>query len=257
LISIVIIYNDEKMLNEYFLKGLKSQSSRHELILIDNRTGVYKSAAKAFNDACKKAKGDYIMCVHQDVELLSSDFLKTTEMMLDGLADVGVAGVAGMSMDGRTHKERRKNIIYHGFPEKQLWGNKIDSPIEVQTLDECLLIIPRKIFEIIKFDEETCNNWHLYGVDYCLSVKEMKMKVYTLPLTIYHRSKGESAISSDSFFRLGSKKNEYYVTLKKVLKKHKNHFKKICTTCGDWHTAYPIFLQRIYHFLQFSLFNES
>lgn len=45
------------------------------------------------------------------------------------------------------------------------FGADIDEPIPVQTLDELLLIIPRRVFEGHKFDESTCDGWHLYGVE--------------------------------------------------------------------------------------------
>jgi len=67
MISIVCVYNDEITLKDYLLKSLENQTSKHELILIDNTQGKYKSAAGALNWGGGKAKGKYIMFVHQDV----------------------------------------------------------------------------------------------------------------------------------------------------------------------------------------------
>ena len=45
---------------------------------------------------------------------------------------------------------------------------QIENPEIVQTLDECLIIIPKSIFEMYKFDEVICSKWDLYVVEYCL-----------------------------------------------------------------------------------------
>jgi GT2 family glycosyltransferase len=253
LFSIVIVYNNKQILNAWTLKSLAAQTARHELILIDNEKGTYKSAAQGLNEGSRKATGKYIMCVHQDVELCDRDFLEKAELLLDGLGDVGIMGVAGMSAVGNSHAEKRKNVILQGYPGKTQWGNEIKRPEEVQTLDECLLIIPVNVFKKNNFDEKSCDDWHLYGVDYCLSVQEAGLKAYVLPLQIYHRSKGSSALPANTFLRLGSKTPAYYRSLSKVLKKHKDFVSEITTTCGDWNTSYPILLQRMYHFIKYRM----
>jgi GT2 family glycosyltransferase len=252
-ISVVTICNNEKVMDDCIGQSLRAQTSEHEFILLDNSNGIYKCAAEALNEGCGKARGNYIMCVHQDVELAGYDFLEKAEAMLDGLENAGVAGVAGMSLAGASHLEKRRNIIYQGYPERHLWGNEIKRPEEVQTVDECLLIMPANVFTKIQFDEKSCDDWHLYGVDYCLSVQEAGLKAYVLPLQIYHRSMGSSALPSNTFLRLGSKTPAYYRSLGKVLKKHKNFVSEITTTCGDWNTSYPVLLQRMYHFIKYRM----
>lgn len=79
MISIVCVYNDEKILNDFLLKSLKAQTVEYELIKIDNTQNRFKSAAEALNYGGKKAKGEYIMLVHQDVDLSSDTWLKNEE----------------------------------------------------------------------------------------------------------------------------------------------------------------------------------
>ncbi len=230
--SIVCTYNNEKVMDDYLLRGLKEQTSSFELIKVDNTSGTIKSAAEGLNRGGRSAKGDYIIFMHQDVYFMSGEWLEKAESFLRKIPDLGVAGIAGMRKAkaagafkvGEIPVENRACFVYQG-PEKKpkMYGNAFAGPIEVQTLDEQLLIVPGNVFTGIKFDEKTCDGWHLYGVDYSLSVKKAGLKAYVLPLPVWHLSSRPMG-------------DEYYITLDKILKKHKRE-KVIYTTCGSWHTS--------------------
>ena len=210
---------------------MKGQTANYELILIDNTNNKFNSAAKALNYGGNKAKGKYIIFVHQDVYLSSESFLNDLEITLDSLNDLGIAGAAGKS-------EANKLIVSNlkeGTPPKLAGKIQINKPVKVQTLDECFFIIPKVVFDKLKFDEEVCNGWHLYAVDYSLSVLEMELNVYVVPANIYHQSAGESF------------SDEYYDILKKLLDKHKKKHVWIYTTMGHWSSAYPLSLQKIFN----------
>jgi hypothetical protein len=228
MISIVCVCNNRNIFNNYLIDGLKKQSMDYELIIIEDSKTDFKSAAQALNYGGKKAEGDYIIFAHQDVNLDSIDWLKQMELMVHGLPKLGIAGIAGKS---ESSSEVITNVKHGDSPH--FAGNvQIDEPVEVQTLDECLLIIPKKVFEKLEFDEVTCDGWHLYGVDYCLSIKEMDMAVYVLPLPIHHKSSG------DPFAK------EYYQTLGKIFKKHGRSYNVIHTTVSDWNTKYPVSIEK-------------
>lgn len=236
MLSIISVYHKKEILEEFLLKSLKTQSVKFELITVDNTTGRFKSVTEALNYGIKQIKHDsqYIMFIHPDVDLCSARWLEDAEKILDSIPNLGIAGVAGMSEKGGSNQERGRNIIKHGIPPIVWpWGNSIKKPKRVQTVDECLMIIPKPLFNKLQFDKEVCDNLHLYAVDWCLSIKRLGFDVYVIPMFIYHRSAGYSM------------SKEYYLTLKKVLKKHKKHYKHIYTTMGDWSTLYPIILQRL------------
>lgn len=229
MISVVCVYNNKEILEEYLLKSLEKQAN-YELILIDNSKGNFKSAAEALNYGGKKAKGNYLMFVHQDIFLCSETWLNDAEKILKSINNA-IFGIVGMADNGVNNGERGRNTLVHGHPpEKWGWGNQIKKSETVQTLDECLIIIPASIFEEFKFDEVTCQKWDLYVVEYCLNIKSKGFKSYVMPLTVYHKSTG--AISKN-----------YFYTLNMVLKKHA-YLKQIYTTCGNWNTKYPLFLQK-------------
>lgn len=225
--SVICVYNDEFILSNYLLKGLQDQTADYELILVDNSKCRFSSAAEALNYGGTKARGKYLLFAHQDINLCSSTWLEESEKILETLEDLAIAGVAG-----RSESELGTiSNIEHGIPPKSVRGMNgrgIRRPERVQTLDECLLIIPRSVFDTVKFDVETCNGWHLYAVDYCLSAKRSGLSTYVLPMHVHHASAANSM--SDS----------YFATLEKVLKKHKGRCGAIHTTVGNWNARYPL-----------------
>jgi GT2 family glycosyltransferase len=228
------VYNNKEILEEWLLKSLKNQTTRYELILVDNTDNKFKSAAKALNYGGRRAKGRYIMFAHQDVRLCSDTWLKDAINLLDSLQNVGLAGVAGKrDVSGFIESRRILSNIVHGIPPRFAGNIKVNSPEEVQTLDECLFIVPKYVFDRLRFDEENIDTWHLYAVDYALSVKKLGLKVYVLPLRIHHRSTGDP-IPVD-----------YFKSLRKLLRKHRGHHSHINTTCGNWYTFYPFILQKL------------
>lgn len=246
MISVICVYNDKKILDEWLLKSLKNQTVQFELITIDNTQGMFKSAAGALNYGGKEAKGKYIMFVHQDVDLTSNSWLEDAEKILESIPDLGIAGVAGMSEEYHPFGSRWRTIIQHGDPPQMvspMLSKPIQNPERVQTLDECLVIIPKSVFNVLTFDEKVCDDWHLYAVDYCLSVKKLGLGIYAIPIFIYHRSMGVHTFLGSQPIPIYPR--GYYQTLEKVLKKHKNYFKRIYTTTGFWSTSYPLILQRI------------
>jgi hypothetical protein len=256
MISVICVYNDEQILKACLLKSLSEQETAVETIIVDNTQNRFRSAAEALNWGGKQAVGDYLMFVHQDVDLCSDSFFDGLEALLNSLPKLGVAGVAGLSEYGGPFLERCRNKI-HGRsqaryrnvitqgPQKERWGTPIQAPEPVQTLDECLVIIPKAVFREIQFDEVTCDGWHLYAADYCLTVGARGFIVYAIPRGIHHHSKGFRETSALGVIAsLGLHPEEYYRTLQHVLKKHKSSYKWIHTSCGSWNTLYPLKLQR-------------
>jgi len=226
LISVICVSNNPKILQEDLVASLGKQSAEHEFIQVDNRDGKHRSAASAMNAAGKKGKGKYLMFVHQDIVLGADDFLWMAERFLDSLPNVGIAGVAGR-LDARGVLTN----ITHGDPPTHAGHIRIEKPEIVQTVDECLFFVPRIVFEEMQFDDRTCDDWHLYAVDYALSVKRLGLEVYVLPLVGHHRSGGASM------------SRMYHRTLAKVARKHRKEFPWIHTSLGSWRTGIPISLQ--------------
>ncbi|MCL0094943.1 glycosyltransferase family protein [Dehalococcoidia bacterium] len=246
MISIVSVYNNEDILKDWLLKSLENQTAEFELIKVDNTRNTFKSAAEALNRGGKKAKGNYLMFVHQDVDLSSNTWLEDVEQMLDSIPNLGIAGVAGRSEGKHPLASRCKTIIKHGVPPVPVGGpgGLIQNPEKVQTLDECLVIVPKSVFNRLTFDEKVCADWHLYAVDYCLSVRKLGFDVFVVPMFIHHGSTGGVGLFR-AILSLGHLPAGYYRTVEKLLKKHENQVKQIHTTCGTWNTSQPLMWQRV------------
>ena len=227
MISIVCIYNDKDILQSYLLQGLKAQTSEYDLVLIDNTANRFKSAAEGLNCGGLIAKGEYIMFVHQDVVLKSTGSLRLIETTLERLPNLGIAGAAGC-IEG---SEGVLSNLMHGTPPTPAGNIPVTVPTIVQTLDECLIIVPKETFSKLQFDEQTCGGWHLYAVDYSLSVRTLGLDAYVLPIAAYHRSFP------------GRVQRDYLKILKRVLRKHRHQQRRIFTTCGTWDTRSPLFLR--------------
>ena len=137
---------------------------------MDNRNNRYTSTAEALNYSGAEAKGDYTMFAHQDMWLDLDLWLEDNEGILRLIPDLGVAGVASMSEESRNWAERVRfsiDVFDDKISEEML---PVEAPVGVQTLDECLLIVPRPVFVGLQFDNEVFDGWDCYGADYCLSV---------------------------------------------------------------------------------------
>lgn len=196
--------------------------------MIDNTKAEFNSAAKALNRGGRQANSKYIMFIHQDVNLSSEYWLENAEKTLDSLPSLGIAGVAGAKNSTGVITN-----IKHGNPPTLAGNTQIEGPENVQTLDECLVIIPKKIFDKLQFDELVCDDWHLYAVDYCLSAKLLGLYAYVLPCYLYHRSSGYSF------------SERYFFSLEKLLQKHKYSYNYIYTTNGNWDAQNPITIKKI------------
>ncbi|MBN2099221.1 MAG: methyltransferase domain-containing protein [Dehalococcoidia bacterium] len=225
MISVVCVYNNESVLKVALLRSLGSQTAKFEPILLDNRDGRYRSAAQALNDGGRRATGDFIMFIHQDMWLATPTWLEDAERLLKTLPDAGVAGVAGMSDRGRNWYDRVKfSISVFGADERAEVG-RVHHPTEVQTLDECVLIVPKPVFDRLPFDETTFDGWDSYGIDYCLSAKQLGLKAYVLPLPCSHCC----ARACYPLWHFG----DLFKYEKRLYAKHKRSYKRIYTWMGN------------------------
>jgi GT2 family glycosyltransferase len=217
-ISVICAYNNREKLDKYLISSLSRQDAPFELLAIDNTQGRYPSAAAILNETARKARYDYLMFVHQDVALIADTWLTDAQTALGQLRNLGAAGVAG---NGRRGGARR---VLHGNPPFRAIRKKPRKPVPVQTLDGCLMIVPREVFQKISFDEKAVNGWYLYAANYCLDLIRAGYLIYVLPYTIYHESTGPSD------------PNSYEGARQDLIERHRDHIKVIYTTMGTWET---------------------
>ncbi len=212
--SIIICYTNKALISKT-IEYLDSQDVRKdfEIIAIDNSENKFSSAAKALNYGASIAKGEILIFMHQDVFFEHSNDVSNLIGYFDKLDDLALLGVAGIN--------GKDLMVYSNITETYDHINKyknITEPIEVETIDECVIAIRKKFFDRIKFDEITCDNWHFYGVDLSYQVRLNNGKVYSVPVPVCHLSQGNTNLS-------------FYKNLKKLGKKYHNVLPNINSTC--------------------------
>lgn len=217
-ISIICVYNNREKLDKYLIPSLEKQTAAFELLTIDNTAGKHVSAPAILNQTAEKATYEYLMFVHQDVSLDSETWLADAQRDMRLSPRLGAAGVAGRNVIGLFAAVR------HGIPPKKINRKRFFWPIRVQTLDGCLMIVPKKIFEIVLFDEKVIKGWYLYVPNFCLDLLRLGYSSYVLPRWIYHESTGPED------------RSRWHPTMQEIIKKHRDHVKKIYTTLGIWET---------------------
>jgi hypothetical protein len=228
MISIVCVYNKESIFTDALLSGLKNQTAAYELIALDNTAGRFRSAAEAYNFGGARARGEYIMFIHQDMWLATRTWLEDAEGILGDLPSLGVAGVAGVfSMAKRVQRGEkgcsRIHFLRAPIPvELDIIGTVSE---EVEALDECLLIVPRLVFDRLKFDEATFDGWDCYGADYCLCARDLGLKTYVIPAPSSH------GCARDTYEQWEFKDLLKYQ--KRFYAKHGRGNETICTFMGD------------------------
>lgn len=214
---IICVYNDKTILEDYLLKSLEGQSAPYELTLIDNTDGRYRSAPEVFNAAGWEAGGKYLLFVHQDVAMEGADWLEETERFLDGQENIGIAGPAGVTQAGVFSNVR------HGLHRDFAGEFRLTEATSVQTLDGCVLIIPKGVFDGLPFDATTIKGWCLYGTDYALTAARLGYRVLAIPQKIYHLSTGRWNA-------------DYYRAIRTIIHKHRQVASRIHTTMDYWST---------------------
>lgn len=153
MISLICCYNNYIEYN-YLLKSLQEQQNvDFEIVEIDNSKNCFTSASSALNFGAEKATGDILVFLHQDIEFNDKNSLY---QLVDSIENVkGRELLVGLF--GASHEYSVRNM--NNFRE-------------VETLDECLVAMKKETWEKIKFNEQICDGWHLYVVEFCLRASQ-------------------------------------------------------------------------------------
>lgn len=219
--SIVCCYTSKAKLS-YLDYSLDEQDMTVEKIFIDNSQGRFVSAASALNYGASKSTGDLILFCHQDIKFKHSDSLSRLVGAASSTLRPGdVGGVAGVA--GAINRKIYMPIT-HGEQEAAYSNVNLlnGDSVEVETVDECVIILPRETWLGHHFNELVCDGWHFYGVEQCLYALTQKHNVYVFSADVNHLSSR------------GRIDNTYYRALRRLMKAYENNFDYISTTVGYW-----------------------
>ncbi len=218
-VSVICAFNDRQKLDAFLIPSLRKQTSPYELLLVDNTLGRYSSATEILNETARRAEFDHLMFVHQDVSLNSGHWLGDARESVSRLKRCGAAGVAGSNRRGTWAG------VFHGDPPR-LAGRRVRKPVKVQTLDGCLIIVPKAVFEAVPFDPAH-KGWYLYVANYCLDLARHGYRNYVIPGAVYHKSPGPP--HPDAF----EDAHKY------IIERYRDDEGVVYTTVGSWETRHP------------------
>ena len=228
--SLITVVNNESLYHS-FLNNLSAQINvKYEVIPVwnpDNK--LFDSAREALGSGANKAEGKYLIFLHPDIRFLTSTALYEILEWVKKLETFGVIGVAGCP-DFLIGGDR---IIYssivHG-DEKRPAGKIIQTPQNVQTVDECLFIQTKEYFDKVGFTQK--KGWHLYAVEQCLRAEHNGLINYVVPADIWHMSDGKSLDPN------------YIIQVSMLCEEYVNKYNYINTTVKKWKTKG--FLSKMY-----------
>lgn len=240
MISVVVPFDDRAAFDAMTGASLARQRAAIELLAIDNTAGVFSSAAHVLNAAAWSARGNWLMFAHQDLVFDGDAWLSDAEAWLQTIGDAAMAGVAGARRSPTGQGRDILSNVSDSIPPQRAGHTAIDRAERVQTIDECLFFVRTQLVRDLPFDTVACDGWHLYAVDYSLTLLERGCRVYVLPLDLYHRSGGRR-VESRWFPRY---EDAFYRTLARVLRKHRRRVPIVYTTCGTWRADRGVLLQQ-------------
>ncbi len=214
-ISVICVYNNVNQLNEQLIASLKSQNVDYELIVLDNSNHKFNSASQALNYGSRISKGDILIFSHQDIFLKRIDELDRFAKTIDNCCVGTIIGTQGVK---EPKKKYYSNITAGIKFDSRIIGDYNEKLYEVSCVDEGFFGMKRKTWDMLKFNEKLCDNWHLYTVEMCLHTRKKGNKVYVYPSQLHHFSMGTISLG-------------YMQNLRRLCDVYRKDFKYIWTTC--------------------------
>lgn len=211
MVTIVCCYNDSGQYQK-FCTSLENQNVAYELVGIDNRTQRFSSCSSALNVALSSVNTEYVIYSHQDIELPEADMLERFLAYLGQTGKNDIVGVAGAVEEATAkpetveHNEDRDGTcvlsrVRHGGELACAGELEFHGLVECDTVDECFFGGRTETFRTEPFDEELCDNWHLYAVERCLRARVRGGKVWVCDVPLIHHSGGNINHSYNEGFR--------------------------------------------------------
>lgn len=217
MVTIVCCYNDSRQYQK-FCTSLENQNVAYELVGIDNRAQQFSSCSSALNAAISSVNTEYVIYSHQDIELPEPDMLERFLAYLGQTGENDIVGVAG-AVDAAAAAEQGRQIpedvregtyvvsnVRHGDEMEKAGETDFSGMQSCDSVDECFFGGHTAFFQEYPFDEELCDNWHLYAVDRCLFTRMRGNRVYVCDIPLLHYSSGKiNHLYNRNFYRIAQR----------------------------------------------------
>jgi len=182
----------------------------YEFVIVNNANNE-RNIFEAYNEGVRLAKGDILCFMHDDILFRSTDWGKVVNKAFENKI-CGLVGVIGCQfLSNRVqpwwHLGHHLGCITQGYFENGEYRTLQDGESlqeeskEGVAVDGLWFCVRRKLFDTIRFDDITFDNFHCYDVDTCMQVIEAGYQVRVLrDVKIEHKSGGNA--SSEYFVQM-------------------------------------------------------
>ncbi len=181
-LSIICVFNDPNVRSRCLDRSIEEHlhEAPVEYLPIDNVDGSFATAGAALNHGASLARHDTLVFVHQDVYLHSLRALEAAARVLAEDDRIGLLGAIGVDASGRLVGRIRDRVV--------LLGETAREPTDVDSLDELLIMAPRRLVQTEPLSECPELGWHAYAVEYGLRARSLGQRVCVLDIPLTHNS---------------------------------------------------------------------
>lgn len=210
MISIVVCFKDEEMVNRLSENISETIGTEYELIKLDNRNQLYSLTA-AYNLGASKAIFDKLCFIHEDVLFRTKNWGSKLLAHYEADTQIGAIGVAGSAYKIQMisswwqpeifgHEPKRINIVQHykftSDPVRQISINpKGELRSHVATLDGVFLSVKKSVWIKFRFDQGLLKGFHGYDMDFSLRVGKKLNNYVVFDILLEHLSEGKNDIN--------------------------------------------------------------
>lgn len=173
----------------------------YEIVCIDNSGNRY-SIFSAYDEGVKRAKGDYLCFMHEDVTFHSADWGGKCERQLKENPRIGMLGVLGGYYMSRLscnwvssgiirgqliqgYVKGKHNEVRYSHTDYNHYGN------DVVAIDGLWMFIRRNLFgKYINWDTKNYSGFHFYDTDMSMQIVQSGYKIAIADIMVEHKSTG-------------------------------------------------------------------
>ena len=216
MISIIICSRNQTISSALHKNIAETIGVPYEIVCIDNSKGEY-SMCSAYNEGVRRAKGEYLCFMHEDVSFLSKDWGKICTRHFSD-PDVGMIAILGCTYLDECMPYWWDCPFAVGHNWCGNWHKVFNEDLKVQNVvaaDGLWLMIKRELFDgLISWDEDTFHSFDMYDFDISMQMWKNSKKIVVDPeICIDHTSNGNQSFNFYQAVQLFHNKWDYMLPI--------------------------------------------
>lgn len=203
MISIIICFRDQELLNAVLQSVANTIGLPYEVVAIDNSKGGH-SIFEAYNLGIKRSVYSYLCFMHEDITFITENWGQKVVDAFENNPNLGLLGVAGSSYkpavpSGWSFESASQETMYVNIMQYRKGNDTVNKNYcnprnqytsQVASVDGVWFCTTRAVVDQIQFDEQNFSGFHCYDVDFSLSVLQKYEVAVTFEVLINHFSGG-------------------------------------------------------------------